>query len=364
MELITSLIRVKDLESYIESDAFRKSQVIPISPHRARSHARNPYAEPDDLALVVIHIEGQIQAYLGILPDIIYPSGQPEKAGWLSCMWVNPQLRGKGIAKQLINTVFEHWEHRILVTEFTPEAKGLYDRTQQFNDLHKPEGVRGYLRPDFARLLAAKSKTWQNLKPLLHVADSLLKPLNWLRLQLYQPAVPHFSVINEIDEETAVFIGRFLEKQLMRRDAAGLTWLLKNPWVIPSPGPDDISNRYHFTATAGRFDYFAVKIRNSEREMTGFLIMSLRDGHLKVPYCFTTGENVKDMLTVICHHAVQTGATMVSVFHPALTAMIKSGGSSPFFLKRTVRRHYIISKKFEVTQPVDIHDGDADAGFT
>jgi GNAT superfamily N-acetyltransferase len=364
MELTTRLIRVKDLLAFIGSEAYRQSEVVPVSPHRALSHTRNPNAQPDDLALVLIYAAGTLQAYLGVLPDLIYPAGKPERAGWLSCMWVSPALRGKGIAKQLINTVFEYWNHRILVTEFTPEAKGLYDRTQQFNDLLQPEGIRGYLRPDFSRLLSSKSEKWARLKPLLSIADALLRPVNRLRLLFYQYHLPPLLYTNEIDAETAAFIETHQQHAFLRRGKAGLDWMLKNPWVLSAPAPDHIAAKYHFTATAKHFAYFAIKICNNAGELTGFLLLSIRDGHLKVPYCYFSQGTTADVLAVIYHHAVSAGANMLTVFHPDLVAAIRADRSSPFFLCRTVKRHYIISKVFSVTAPVSIQDGDADAGFT
>jgi GNAT superfamily N-acetyltransferase len=364
MELTTSIIRVKDLPAYIESEAYRTGDVIPISPHRALSHARNPYAQPDDLSLVLIFADGALRAYLGVLPDIIYPEGQPERAGWLSCMWVSPDLRGKGIAKQLINTVFEHWQHRILVTEFTPEAKGLYDRTQQFNDLVKPEGIRGYLRPDFAKLLSAKSRQWARWKPVLSAADGLLRPVNHIRLLWHRASLPDIQYINEIDTETAQFISLHQKDQFIRRGKAELDWMLKNPWVLSAPAPDEISRKYHFTATARQFAYFAVKMFDDNGCLCGFLMLSFRDGHLKVPYCYVLPDQSAHALAVIYNHAITLGATMVTAFQPALVELMRNDPASPFFIRRTVRRHYIISKVFTVNGDVHVQDGDADAGFT
>ncbi len=364
MELTTSIIRVKDLAAYITSDIYRQGEVVPISPHRALSHVQNPAAQPEDLSLVLIYADGVLQAYLGVLPDVIYPEGTPERAGWLSCMWVSPALRGKGIAKKLIQTVFEHWDHRILVTEFTPEAKGLYDRTTQFNDLTQPEGIRGYLRPDFARLLSSKSNRWAALQPVLKLADLLLSPFNQIRLRFCTVTTPAMTYIREVDEETAAFIEKHQTDSFMRRGKAGINWMLKNPWVLSAPGPDETSRKYHFTATAKQFVYFAVKMTDTSGKLTGFLVLSYRDGHLKVPYCFVETSHLNDAVAVIYHHALQTGARMVSVFHPGLAALLRNDKSSPFFLRRMVRRHYIISKVFQVTRPVIIQDGDADAGFT
>jgi len=74
---------------------------------------------------------------------------------------VNPKMRGQGISKKLIREVFEAWDYKILVTEFTPAAKGLYNSTKQFLDLAKPDGMRGYLRLNLHYLLPNKDPKWK-----------------------------------------------------------------------------------------------------------------------------------------------------------------------------------------------------------
>ena len=88
-------------------------------------------------------------------------------------MWVNPNLRGRGIAKQLLQTAFEKWDHKILVTEFTPEAKGLYDRSQNFVDLKTNNGLRCYLRFDLQEIVPKKNERAVVLKPLLKIIDGI-----------------------------------------------------------------------------------------------------------------------------------------------------------------------------------------------
>ena len=96
---------------------------VPISRHRAWSHIRNPRVSENDVILVLAMVNGKMAGYLGVLADHIFLNNQKEKAGWLSCMWVDPEVRGQGIAKQLLNRVLERWDNRILVTELRRPPK-------------------------------------------------------------------------------------------------------------------------------------------------------------------------------------------------------------------------------------------------
>jgi len=57
---------------------------------------------------------------------------------------------------------------------------------------------------------------------------------------------------------------------------------------------------------------------------------------------------------------------MLTVFNPALVNHIKLN-KTPFYYKKDVKRHYIISKKFQEDikqEEVIFQDGDADCAFS
>jgi len=364
----------KDLLCFIASEAYQKSPFLPISRHRGLSHANNPRALPDDLVLVMVFENDKMLGYLGVLPDDLYfldADGlyQKEHVGWLSCMWVNPELRGKGIAKILINNVFEAWEQRILVTEFTPAAKGLYDRTAQFVDLAKPNGLRAYLRLNLAYLLPAKNRErWEKFSGLLKFTDRFFNFFNSIRLGLFACSGQNFSYISEIDEEAWQFVQKHRsEKELMRRDATDLRWIVKNTWLLSGAIEDEATKRYHFSSIAKHFSFLNIKVYNKEGALVAFLILSLRDKNIKIPYCYIAPGAVATAAKVVEQHLRELKMDMLTVFHPELVAYWQTEKGA-FFMRRKMQRHYIISKVFgnalQKQGQVAIQDGDADAAFT
>jgi GNAT superfamily N-acetyltransferase len=358
----------KELEDFINSPLYQNSPFLPISKHRAISHVHNPRALADDLVLVVIYEEEELVAYLGVLPDDLFFNDQKEHAGWLSCMWVDPKMRGKGLAKKLIHTVFEAWNYRILVTEFTPAAKGLYDRTQQFLDLAKPKGLRGYRRFALAELLPAKNpEKWKRFQGLLKLADGTGNIFNSIRLALQKQSKVQFNQIEQLDEEAWQLVKKFRSpNELMSREKEALNWILQYPWLINSPANEE-SKRYHFSSVANKFSFIPLKIYNSKSIAIGFIILSVRDGKMKTPYAYFDPKEVKIVAKVIEQQMASHQIHTFTTFQPQLVEYWKQNKGS-FWMRKDQQRHYIISKVFENqlkgVETLSIQDGDADAAFT
>jgi GNAT superfamily N-acetyltransferase len=361
------LIQLHQLQAYIDSEEYKQSKYIPISKHRALSHLRNPRGKADDLVLVLVYEAGEMVGYLGVFADDLHFTTGVEHVGWLSCMWVNPTMRGKGIAKKLLQTVFEAWEYKILVTEFTPAAYGLYQRTEQFLDLAKPKGIRGYLRLNLHYLLPQKDEKWNKWKPFLGLVDGLFNGINDWRLKWKATKKVTFEYISEIDAESWTLVQETKQRELMNRGREELTWLVNNPWLLSGGLEDHNAQRYHFSAVAPLFSFLNIKIYDASKNQIAFLIVSIRGKNMKVPYAYFEAKYTDEVIAVLYQHLLELKLDMITVFHERLVAHIEDK-PSPFFKKRAFQRHYIIGKvlgdALNKTPGFTIQDGDADAAFT
>lgn len=359
----------EQLNDLINSEAFRNMPVIPISTHRAISHIHNPRTDKEDTLMIIAYENNEMVGYLGVLADRIYTvNGEALKCGWLSCMWVNPILRGKGIAKQLLATAFKTWNDHILVTEFTPEAKGLYDRWGGFNDLRVNEGLRCYLRFNLHEVLPKKGERYKKYQPLLRVADTLANVPNSARLLFLKPKLNsklQFEVIKHIDNDLDSYIKSKSENSFERRMADDINWITSYPWLKESP-PTEESKRYHFSSVAGKFQNINVKILEGNK-IVGYLLLTIRDSHLKVPYAYFEPEITKDIVQYIYGVMLSQELNMLTIFNKGIVDHI-SNHSTPFIYTRHIKRHYIISKAldahFSDREKLEIQDGDADCAFT
>lgn len=357
------------LNEFIRSDEFHSMPVIPISTPRAISHIRNPRAAGQDVLLIIAREGEEMVGYLGVLPDMIYnEKGEALKCGWLSCMWVNPALRGKGIAKKLIATAFDKWDDHILVTEFTPEAKGLYDRSGHFQPLRSSEGLRCYLRFNLHEVLPKKNVRYKKIAPLLALADGIANipvdiKLRYLTGRDYGDLV--FEPVTTIDSDIAAFITPHLGYSFEKRSKTELDWIMSYPWLVTSDHQKE-GVRYHFSVTASRFENIFLKIMDGP-QLKGFVHLTIRDTHLKVPYAYFPDALTRYVVNYICDLMIRRHLNMLTVFHRKIVASLRDHASA-FIYKRKIGRHYIITNtlasRFSGFDALEIQDGDADCAFT
>lgn len=328
----------------------------------------NPRAEADDVLLIVAREEGHMVGYLGVLPDRIFnEKDEAFKCGWLSCMWVDPEVRGKGIAKKLIGTAFDSWGDHILVTEFTSGAKGLYDRSGHFTDLRTSDGLRCYLRFNLHEVLPKKNERYNKLSPLLALSDAIANVPVDIRLKmlsLRQSLNLRFEKIEKLDEELISFISANSRDSFEGRAATELSWIKDYPWL--STNAEEESKKYHFSVHASRFENLFIKLTD-DKQIHGFVHLTIRDNHLRIPYAYLPDALVSDALAYICHLMIRCRLNMLTVLHPSFVTYLRAN-KSPFIYKRPIQRKYIITKTLDVhfTDHISlqIQDGDADCAFT
>lgn len=356
----------RQLLAHIRSKDYKSQAFLPISGHRAMSHIANPRADEDDILLLLAYEDGKLLGYLGALPDyMFYGEGQHEKCAWLSCMWIDEGQRGKRIAQQLIAACLDAWKNRILVTEFTVAAKGLYDKSGVFEDLAINKGIRLYLRSDTFKLLPPKRKIFSSTKYLLRGFDAVVNSILDLRFNFYRKHRLKIEYPTMVDAETEHFISGRQQGQVFRRSAHELNWILRNPWILAGP-ENEMSRKYHFSSVDRSFNFYPVKLRDQHGKLIAYFIFSKRDRTLKLPYFYMEPGMLEQAMAVIREHLVHWRISTFTVFHPDIVSHLEASKTIALH-KKSVKRHYIISKALHEllgSGKVVIQDGDADCAFT
>ncbi len=358
-------ISIKALAGFLASETFQKMPVIPISERRGLAHSIHPRALPEDIALVLAYLNESMVGYLGFLPDDIYNGKKKLHLAWMSCIWVDPNTRGKGVAKALLKKGFEVWEDKVLATEFTAPAKSLYDKLQLFDDLIINHGLRCYLRFNLAELLPASRPQLKLLKPFLKLSDALLNIFNALRLNFYKKEDLSAEELDHLDSESIDFINRTNKAEFFRRDIKVLHWLLENPWLGNTLKDQEDAKRYHFSVFSDHFRFSILKIKNAD-EVIAILILAERDRALKTPYCWMLENTESIIVKTIWKYMLRKKLNMLTLYQQTLIPFLKKE-KTPFYLKRSFRRHYLISKKIDkqyLPDSILIQDGDGDCAFT
>ncbi|NND07855.1 MAG: hypothetical protein HKN87_15870, partial [Saprospiraceae bacterium] len=256
---------------------------------------------------------------------------------------------------------------KILVTEFTYPAQRLYDKLGAFKDLQKIDGMRLYIRSDFAKLLPPKGPRFAELAGLWKGLDKLVNLFLDLRF-LFGRRIGGSSITyhEEIDQEIMQFMATTKTAEIFRRGQAELNWILSHPWIKQQSASDGESEKYHFSSIAKRFRFVPLTLSDDAGNCVAFLMFAIRDRHLKIPYCYFDESGEKEVKTCIAHHLIKWKISTCTFFHPRLVRLF-TNDHYPALHTRKMQRHYIISTvftQFDADQVVSIQDGDADCAFT
>ena len=356
------------LAAFVDSESFQKLPNLPISAHRAKAQLCNPRADEDDTLLILAWLAGELVGYLGVLPDRYFVNGKPsEKCGWLSCLWVSDQHRGKSIAKRLISKGVEAIGGRILLTEFTPQAKQLYDKLGFFEDLQIKSGIRLYYRLELQRLLPPKRAIFQKIKPLLQATDAIGNAFLSVVTRLRRPRAwsEQWVQVTEITPEIQDFIGERQSASLFKRGQTELNWAIRNPWILTAP-PDERSRRYYFSSVDNAFEFVCLKVCDAERQLQAFLILARRNHTLKMPCCYMAAGAAEAVAEIIDWHIHHWGIKTFSTFHPEMVQHFQTNRTFALY-KKEIKRHYLATKQMAESlsgQNFDLQDGDGDCFFT
>jgi GNAT superfamily N-acetyltransferase len=349
----------KDLEKFVLSGAFQTFDFLPITKHRAWSQIKNPNAAEDDILLTLAFEDEQLAGYLGTFPDELILNNNPLKYAWLSTLFVSENFRGKRIAQQLLEKVFEKYDDKIAITEFTKEAESLYAKTKNFDYITPKIGKRFYFKTDFETLIPNKKPKLLSLKPVFKIADSLVNTAISFRLKLAKKRKVNFEISQIIDEESVKFVDPFPKN----RNAENLRWILQNPWILE--GNKGIEN-YQFSSCSKEFNYYWIKIFDKNKVLKTVALLQTRNLNLKIPYLFSL-DNLDEFASFLEDFISEKKIKTLISYHPKLNEKL-SKKKFPKLYQKEAERRYLFHKELIKSLPENyqpnFQDGDGDPVFT
>lgn len=355
-----------DLRDWLGTEQYATMPQVPISIHRALSQIANPRRHTEDVLLLVAYDAKEMIGYLGVVPDTMYIDDQDvEHVGWLSCIWVSPMARGRGVSLKMVRQAARDWDGRLLLTEYVPSIKVLYDRSGVFDSTARQTvGLRIFYRWELATILPTKRPYFASYPRLLRLVDRLLNRVTDLRYLLARPPQTALAISHSpyLPSDAAAFVDQHCAEGLFRRESQWLQWALGHPWVLAgSPTLDD--DRYYFTSRAIRYSMEVVTLRR-DGDVVGVCIISDRDGHLRVPLCHTPGCE-GDLAAYLDHYAVSQRVNRCTVYHSGLVDAFGARRTHGLYHKATTR-HYLVSSRYSSIDwtAYRIQDGAGDTFFT
>ena len=362
-------VRTGELESYIHSDEYSSHGFVAISHSRAVSHARNPRADKDDIALILAYDAEKFIGYLGMIPELVFTENKKIKVCWLSCMWVLPEYRRSGIATHLLSDAHRIYKGLVFITNYIPRSKAAFFKSGHYIEIVKLYGVRAYLRFDLATILPRRNQYLKWIKPLLTMIDIFLntlisindrKKLN--RIELYNS----YELMDKIDGETGKFIDRAIQTNPFRRSRKEFEWMKKHPWVTPVKDNTIDYRRYYFSQHSPDFKQWFIRIRNDDNQMVGFMILTRHKHELKTPYIIAPKEIYGDIFLFIRQLMINENIPTLVTYQEYLSEHIKHNGKY-FITIRHAEYGFIATKEIEKLlngKYGKLYDGDGDGAFT
>lgn len=356
------ILTLADLPAFVASPAYKTLADIPISTQRAQSYAHHPSADSTDKVLYLAWEDKKLIGYRLLLPDIIYLNTGPKKIAWYSCLWVHPEYRRQGIARQLIDKARQDWQGQLAYQNPAPAAHLAHQQTGDFTP-HILTGKRWYHAFHLAELWQRK----RGRKDFIHklwigvdaIANTLIHPL--MNRLLPQPSAnDNYRIVTNWSTEAQAFITAYNKEQLFRRTTEEWQWMNRYPWIQEGPA-DANSKRYYFSVKATQYKHFYVELRNSH-QLIGLLCVRLWNRHLDVLYFW--GNN--DAAVLATHFIQQTirqySVYACTVFHPALLQQMNQTHRG-FAFSKTIKRHYYLPASWD-TAGLILQPGDGDGYFT
>lgn len=356
-EVFVRSFTATELNHWLHSVEFAKLKNIPISTHRAMSQLKNPFLAANDQLLFCIFEQGELQAYLGALP--IFLTENSIKAATLSCLWVNSETRGRGLAKILLQAANSAWENKLFMTEYTPEAAQLYYKSGFFNVLTTLRGRRFYLQSNLSKHLGRRKP---HLKTLFSLVDKTANCLiNVPNLFIHKPQL-NLVRIHFVNESMQPIMDA--KSYLFANNIARINWIIQNPWVLNGT-TDESSKRYYFSSYDRHFEFLLYELKNDKNETDALLLFSNRNGSFKLPF-FYSKVNLTIISLAIKQILLEQNALDFTCFQNDLNqALTRTLGFS--LHQKAMCREYLIGKNLVNqinTSEIYIQDGDLDCAFT
>ena len=365
---IVSLNKAAVLE-YVNSPAFAAEENLPISFHRAISHANNPRANVNDVLLLLAKEGEELVGYMGLLPDLLFAPRQPiVKVGWISCAWVKESHRGKGITGELFRVAHFKYNGNLLCTDYVPATKKMYDATGFFMKLPVvKQGVRLYIKSDLQSILPSKSKLFRANSPLLKTIDTIGNSILSIYTSSLSFPIDHLNLeeVAEVDDEIESLIIKANGKDYFQRKKRELNWVLKQPWVLEKDERAELHQKYYFSSSDQLFKNRLLKLKDKEGKLKAFFFFTNRNGVIKLPY-FYSDQGIGESAKVINHLLQKWNAKVFTTFHPRLVSALLESKTIAVH-KKEVNRKFLIDKQLSkrISFPnLFIQEGDGDSVFT
>lgn len=357
--MIIREVKVSELLEFVESEPYLHFDIKPVSVLRAKSQFNNPFAVPNNTALVYVAEGNQMLAFAGLLPDRLPDqTALSSNTGW----WVAP---GKNhLALPVFLKALELCDNKMFFTDCNAHTKSILEKTSLFEFQPEIAGKRFFLRSCFAPVLKRKKKH-KMLVMLAGLVDilnnlifNLLTTLLWWRIEREGFSL---QIVTEPDAGIDNFIAANSDGNILTQSIQKLNWILNNSW-LKSESAFQVSD-YPFSSIVERFDQQLLVVKK-EHKIIAVMMINIINGMASVPFIFLKNQYLTEITRQIRIHLKTKQAESLVIFNEEVKRAMAHNGLPVFFTKRISKfAGYSLPLKEKINKNQYFQDGDGDVAF-
>ena len=360
----------KDIPELLSNNEFWNYSFLSISKHRLYAHYKNPNLEDNDIVLLLSYLNKELVGYMGVFIDKIKIDNHTEKIGWLSTWWVHPKTKGTGIGREILNKMYSENNGHIGISQFTPSAKRVYDKSDYFITLKENIGIKAVLRSNLNFVIPTLFSKTKKLASFFNQVDHFFNFFINLKLIVQKMVVlkklKNISIeyLNIIDDETLNIINQFNKNDISDKGKDFFEWLKAYNWVQKAPLLCLTNkDKYEFSIYDKEFEFSLIKIIK-KNNCIGFIVLQKRNYVTKVLFTyFDDTKYTNDVSNIIKLQAITQNTRELICYEETICKNFKK--SYLFLYKTNKAKQSIISKSFGITdfKNLRMNFGDGDCSF-
>lgn len=282
------VICVKDIcqEAVHKLCNLQSDEVVPVTRSRALSLSMNPYADPDDAALLLAYADDVCVGYLSVVPCMLQTEEARTKVYFLSQWYVAPEYRDTGAGALLLMNGMR-LKHDLVMTGLSRDAERVF-RSGPFKEFRPLEYYMVFVDalnvlkfPFYAaqKWFERTGRTPDLLHRMARRSGSLIyspiKRLTYTILDGCQRLFREAIVFDEVDSiDEAIDMARPSDFPQFHRGPEAINWMLSYPWYTENGHA--AASGYFFGEHAALFRYIVVRINDKKNgSPLGFAVFSV-----------------------------------------------------------------------------------------
>lgn len=359
----------KDIPELLSNTAFWNHSFLSVSKHRLFAHYKNPNLEDNDIVLLLSYLNDELVGYMGVYIDKIKIDNTIQKIGWLSTWWVHPKTKGSGIGRDILNTMYDINNGYIGISQFTPSAKRVYDKSGYFTTLKENKGLKAVLRSNLTFVIPTLFGKAKMFTSFFNCIDHFLNFFINLKLSLQKTGLKNrlkgitIEYVITIDDEVSDIIAEFGKNDISIKGKEYFEWMKAYNWVQKAPLLAYTNkNKYQFSMYDNDFEFSLMKV-NEGNKCIGFMVLQKRNYVSKILFTYFDGTKSTIISDLIKLQAITQNTREIICYDETICKDLQK--SSVFMYTRDKIKHSIISKAFNVYDfnNIRVNFGDGDCAF-